>query len=586
MPRPPPWVLVLLGGLAAALLVLWPGILQPTSVLIGHESIDVWSHAWGLHWFTESLAEGRLPWVVEGAAWPERRVLWYIDPIGALLTAPLQLGGPALAWNGLLAMQVTALFVAGHAWGRSLGGSGWLAGAALATTPCIQGELWNGVNEAVWLAPVALAGWAAARRKRWTGVAAGVALIATPYHGLGAALLVATVLLMGGSPTREGPRPGVGNRLAELVLAGFLAALVAGPFLWALAQSVASTEAFVNRPLAGGWNEPTLLSNAVDPRALVKPGDFWSVASEGGANGIAWRRTPYLGLTLLALAVVGLIRRPRLWPLLVPLLVGLVATLGHFLWFDGAWVRTPEGGRYILPLGSIRQAAGITLEHPMRFVGSAIVVLAGLADAGLTRLGRWGTWSPIVLVPLVVVEHLMVAPNAWPLAASPAALPAVHAALPDDGLAVVDLPADSGFGMRTDRYLYWNAIHDRPVPWNNRVGSTGTASMNDALRTMVLLSKRDTPVPGTPGVPAADADLDAALEELVEHGLGYVIVHPGLFEKDRQGPIHRKALTSLMGGPPQELEGAWVGTVGDGRAPAGEPSRSSAPPSGPPPGAR
>lgn len=574
MPRPAPWQLALLAALALATLVLWPGISYPTQGLIGHESIDVWSHVWGMHWFVSELASGRIPWEVSGAAWPERRVLWYVDPLGALLTAPLQLISPALAWNGLLYVQISALFMAGWLWGRSLGGRGWLAGAALATTPGILGELWNGVSEAAWLAPVALAGWAAARRSRWTGLAVGLALICTPYHGLGAALLVTAVLLMGGAPYDAAGgvvqrRPSAGTRLGELVMAGLLAALLAAPFLWALKASTASPEAFVNRPFFQGWNEPTLLSNAVDPRALVTPGDFWSVPFNDSIHGISWRRTPYLGLGLLGLSVLGLVRRPRHWPVLLAGLVAAVATLGHFLWLDEQWVRTADGGRYLLPLGMLRENLGIALEHPMRFSATVVVCLAGLADAGLGRGGegpvaRWLGRAAVALAPLLVFEHLVLAPNAWPIATSPAGLPTVHTELPEDGLAVVDLPADSGFGMRTDRYLYWQALHDRPVPWNNRVGSSGTASMNPALRTMVLLSKKDPGPPGSPGVPEADADLEAALAELEAAGLGYVLVHPWMFEKDRLEREFRSALDPLLGEP--EVRGdAWVYRLGPAR---------------------
>lgn len=548
---PPPWSLALLASVALAVLVLWPGIAMPTQALIGHPSIDVWAHVWGMHWFVTELVQGRFPWEVVGASWPETRVLWYIDPIGALLSAPLQLIHPALAWNGLLLAEIVALAFCGWGWGRSLGGRGWLAGAALATTPMIQAELWNGVSEAVWLAPVALAGWLAAHRSRWAGLAVGVSLAMTPYHGIGAALLVTALTLLGGAPSLEGPRPTWQRRVGDLVLAGAIALLVAAPFMWLLKEGVSSKLSFVNRPFLQGWNWPSLYSNAVDPRALVTPGQFWSVPFVESAQGISWRRTPYLGLGLLGLSVVGLVRVPRLWPLVLPLGVLVTATLGHFLFFDNGWVETAEGGKYQLPLGLVVEQLGIAMEHPMRFAGSAVVVLAGLADRAA---GRWG----LLLAPLIVFEHLQLAPHAWPISTSPAGLPAVHVGLEADGKAVIDLPADYGAGMHTDRYLYWETLHGRPVPWNNHVGSTGTASMNPALRTMALLSKRGPVVPGTPGVPAADADLPAALDELVDQGLGWVVVHPWMFRSDPVALKHREALTDLMGPPTQDSRDAWV----------------------------
>ena len=50
MTRLPPWSAAAALGCALAWLVLWPGIATPTQVLVGHESLDVWSHAWGQAW--------------------------------------------------------------------------------------------------------------------------------------------------------------------------------------------------------------------------------------------------------------------------------------------------------------------------------------------------------------------------------------------------------------------------------------------------------------------------------------------------------------------------------------------------------
>ena len=91
-------------AIGLALLVVGPA-LRP-DVLLGHENLDNWSHAWGMHWFASSLASGNLPWEVTGAAYPSSRVLWYVDPMGALLASPLQLISPAAAYNGLAFFQI------------------------------------------------------------------------------------------------------------------------------------------------------------------------------------------------------------------------------------------------------------------------------------------------------------------------------------------------------------------------------------------------------------------------------------------------------------------------------------------------
>ncbi|MBK9645468.1 MAG: hypothetical protein IPO67_10020 [Deltaproteobacteria bacterium] len=535
-------------GFALAVLMLWPGILYGPNALIGHPNLDVWSHAWGMSWFIERLASFELPWEVKVAAFPERRVLWYVDPLGALLTAPLQaLSGPAVAWNVLLTLELTLCGWAAWLFGRALGGRGWLAAAALTTTPLLQTELWNGVSEACWLAPIPLAGALAARRSKYTGVAIGLAWLATPYHGFGATGLGAAILLMGGV---GGERPPWATRLKELALALVIGAALALPQSIMLKMSVNTDAPFVNRPLWDGFNEPSMRTNAVDPRSLFMPGDFWSRETIDTPLSSPWKHTPYLGLGVLALAVVGFVRSPRLWPLFVVAVSAAVACLGFFLWWDGAWVRGENGELMKLPFGFFADWTKLGLVHHLRFVGVAVAILAAVADRGLGRLG-------VIAVPFVVYEHLQLAPNCWPLPVSPAQLPAVYSALPDDGRAVIDLPADSGYGNRTNRFLFYQALHDRPVPWTNKVGSMGAASMNHALRTWVLLSKKDPVSPGSPGVPPADADLGAAVDELYNQGFGWVVLHPRLLAEMAQLDTHKQSLDALLG-PGELVEEVWV----------------------------
>ena len=289
--------------LARRVLSLWERLGVARGALFGF-ALDVWRHAWGMSWFIERLSTFELPWEVKVAAFPERRVLWYVDPLGALLTAPLQaLSGPAVAWNVLLTLELTLCGWAAWLFGRALGGRGWLAAAALTTTPLLQTELWNGVSEACWLAPIPLAGALAARRSKYTGVAIGLAWLATPYHGFGATGLGAAILLMGGV---GGERPPWATRLKELALALVIGAALALPQSIMLKMSVDTDAPFVNRPLWDGFNEPSMRTNAVDPRSLFMPGDFWSRETIDTPLSSPWKHTPYLGLGVLAPGVFGL----------------------------------------------------------------------------------------------------------------------------------------------------------------------------------------------------------------------------------------------------------------------------------------
>ena len=320
------------------------------------------------------------------------------------------------------------------------------------------------------------------------------------------------------------------------------------PHALALQAAMGAPESFVMRPLWwGGFNPAVLRSNATDPLAFVTPGDFWSVPFVGDAWSIHWKRTPYLGLGLLGLSALAVARRGRRWPLLLCVAAGVVAALGPFLWHDGGWVQTAAGGYYRLPMAWVMEHVPISLDHPMRFAVLAVVALAGLADAAVGRAG-------LLLAPLIVVEHLAVAPNAWPLAAADAALPAAYAALPDDGRAVIDLPADAGTGNRTNAYLLWQRLHGRGVPWGNKVGAVGIPSKNAALKAWAVQSRRMT---GYIEGYDPDADLDVAMEQLVADGYGWVLLHPDLLPEPSLLQKHERALVPFLG-EPVEIDGVRV----------------------------
>jgi hypothetical protein len=505
-----------------ALLVVGPAL--GGGRLLGHENLDNWSHAWGMHWFSTELMSGNLPWDVHGAAYPESRVLWYVDPMGALLVTPLQAFGPDIAYNALALLQVGIAAFCGWGFGRALGGRGWVAAAGVATMPLLQTELHNGVVEAAWVGLIAGAGWLAARGSRWTGVVVGLVGIASPYHGLGAGVL-AGVLLLSGEGTWK-------KRALLCGLAAVVSIVVVLPHATMLARGFQSTEPFVLRPLWNGLNDPSMRVNATDWMAYLRPGDFWSLAPSDALGAVPWKHTPYLGWLLLVGAVVAWVRAPRLRWLLVPFTFSVVISLGSFLWHDEAWVTTANGSRYKLPLGFLSEWFHLELTHHMRFVGMACVVLAGLADRAS---GRWG---PLLAVG-VCLENLVVAPNCWPPPSSDAAVPAVYAQV---DAPVLDLPAARGESNATNRYLYWQAVHGQPVPWNNKVGMTGY--INPTLKSWVDLSR------------AGHVGTDEGLDELSEH-FGYVVLHPDLVERVDILSRHRRVLDATLG-QPTEVDGALL----------------------------
>ena len=100
--------LALLYSLFLALLIVLPSWKE--GHLIGHPNLDVWSHAWGMDWFADKLRSGEFPWYVDGVSWPETRVLWYIDPMGALFMTPFSwFLGPVQSYNILIVSQIFLL---------------------------------------------------------------------------------------------------------------------------------------------------------------------------------------------------------------------------------------------------------------------------------------------------------------------------------------------------------------------------------------------------------------------------------------------------------------------------------------------
>lgn len=525
-------------GVVVATLVLWPGVLSPRARLIGDEGLDVWSHAWGIRWFYEALAAGTLPWRVTGLAWPQSGVLWYIDPLGALLSLPVQLfAGNAAGHNAILFFQVMLATWAGWGMARAMGGRGWLAGLALGTAPTLLAEIHNGTVEACWLGLVPLAGWAAARGSRWAGPLVGLASFATPYHGIGAALLVGAVLLFEPhAPTRRAWRV----RLIDTATAAAWAALIALPAFLLLKASIEDPSGLAKKAIIT-MNLPVFRINAVDPIAFVQAGDFWTVDLYGALT-TPFRRTPYLGLSLLGLSAWSLWRHRRFTWLLLPATILATLSLGPYLWHDGDFVQTQGGDRLALPFAFVLRSLGVAMDHPLRFIGGTITVLAVLADR-LTA--PWPVGGIAAVCALVAVEHLSWAPNVWPIHTADASLPAVYESL-DEG-AIIDLPAARGRSIATNRYLYWHGLHGHPIPYGHKVGPD-LPNMNPTLRKWAALSRTG---PSGPLSPPTETGFSTkkAVRSLGKNGFRWVVLHGEMLATEALAAKHRKVLTEALGPP-------------------------------------
>jgi len=502
--------------------------LAPARRLIGSPDVDVWNHAWGPWWWADSLRQGVLPWHTELLRWPVGGVLWFIDPALALVGAPLVLlFGAALAYNLTLLLSVALTATTTRHLARQLGAD---SAAATVTAAAGAGSAWvvcalhNGITEAAHLAPTALALAEAARALRSPGPRAGLRLglavgltaALSPYAGLAVGVVVGTRLLLGPGSLRDL------SRTAGPAL-GAAAAVAAGPIALLLA-SLRSPDAMVRR--SPQLDASLLLHNAVDPRSFVAPGGFQSVdlSAEGFVH------MGYLGLFALALAAVGLHRRPEGWRWAVAALVSVVLALGSQLFWGGAFVRV-AGHALPLPWAALKALLpGLAITHPLRMVMPAVVLVAALAAVALTGQRR-------ILVAAatagVLVDGLVLSGAPWPVATADATIPAVYADLarPLDqppGEAILDLPTDLGATMGASRYLYWQTAHRRPIPYipDARATTASLVSQPDFRHLAALCRRR----------PAEDAAEDFASSlhgpvhapNLLHEGFRWVILHRDL----------------------------------------------------------
>ena len=259
-----------------------------------------------------------------------------------------------------------------------------------------------------------------------------------------------------------------------------------------------------------------------------------------------------------------MIQQPKARWWLLPIAATTALALGPFLWHDGDFVRTSSGDLIALPFRALL-GLGVVMDHPLRFISGAATVLAVLADVGshkfIKRIKAHThriLWVGVVAT-LALAEHLLIAPNVWPIATSDGAIPEVYAALDGNG-AIIDLPAARGQSIATNRYLYWQGMHGHPIPYSHKVGPD-LPTMNPALRTWADLSRDMPRTRNDPGRLQGNENLDQAIARLAKSGFDWVVLHPELLLDESTALRHRRALESQLG-PPNEIQGRLVWRLG------------------------
>jgi len=542
--------------LAIALVATFPLVTRPLSRLVGHPDVDLWNHAWGAWWFWDCFSQGRLPYHTDLLMAPQGGPLWYIDPVGALLTAPLvPLLGVALSWNLLVLGNVLLASWAVRRLALVLGASAaasWLASVALACSPYLLSEVHNGVSEAMgigWCLLALTAGLQAMKSDRlrdWavTGLLLGITGVASYYYGLAAGLLLACwALLLPGPPWL---RRGAGGLLALAVASLLL--LPAGALIQ---HSLLHPQAIAARtalPQVG--REMLMAHNAVDPRSFLWPGDFQSV--DLAAMGEAFRHSSYLGLAALALALSA-----RRWRLLAGGLVLGVLSLGPWLWWDGDWFTLSSGARLALPTKLLGLALpSVATTHFQRLGMPLVALVAALAALAASRWPR--RW--LVTVALVLAaDGLLLGPSPWPL--RQAAVPdwraheAIAASAPEtehDRLVntVLDLPVEVGATMAVSRYLLYQAASHRPIP-NRPDPRFDSSSLLGVPAYSVLAAASVTREPHRSGLLGGMGGQLEQVEilDLRTRGIQWIVLHTELVQADEAD--HLRAQLELWFGSPE-----------------------------------
>lgn len=547
-----------LGALLAA-----PALRDPTRWALGHPETDTYNHLWGYWHVVGQLSQGRSPLDAPGLGWPGGGRLYFIDMLGALLTAPAQLLlGPVFAYNLGLALNVALAGLGAYLLARHLRyplAAALFAGLAYATTPHLLGQIYDGISETAGIGWLPLCVLSTLRWREQPSVRSGalagatlaMASLASFYYGLFSGLFVGALLLdwMVARP-RALARPGVWR--SGLAFAATLLVL-AGPALWLFNQSLGAPDALVTRD--EGFVSLTLTGhNMVDLLSFFRPGRTYSPDLRERFDE-ALIVVVYVGWTLLLAAGAALLRartrpaeREALRPWLVGALISFVLSLGPYLYVAGSYASLPGDRPLPLPFLALLSSLPIfsRISHAFRFavpLGLCVSMLAAgwvrtRRRPGLVAAALSGIWllelallSPAVL-PLPVSDTQRIPPNGEFAHKMAGPYP------PDaSDCAQLDLPASLQVLARS-QYAWQQRWHALRIPYGLN-DPTPRALAENRLGQAILNLERSSLDTLPPELPTLDLVL--GLRALERQGLCGVLVHSRLYP-----PVIREKVVGLL----------------------------------------
>ena len=137
-----------------ALVFTFPLVLDFTGSVLGDLESDVWKHLWGMWWVKSCLLEANvLPLYTHLLNAPYGGALFFIDPLNALISTPLQLvWEPATVYNLMVMFNIVLAAVGGWCLAREISGNRYAAffgGAVYGFSTYMMAYLNSGVTEAI-----------------------------------------------------------------------------------------------------------------------------------------------------------------------------------------------------------------------------------------------------------------------------------------------------------------------------------------------------------------------------------------------------------------------------------------------------
>ena len=375
--------------------VSWP-ILPGGDVIVGDPLGEADNHLW-MFWHALGSGRANLP---AGVALP------LMDPVNLPVFSVGHWVSPSLGWAGMRLWNVALAFVGGAALARCFvrGPAVWVGSVVLGTAPFLSGVMDFGITESWpvgWFAihMAALLGLArhgGIGRALLAGVSLGMIGLSGWYHALfGLVLEVALVPLLWWR-----------YRRTALWMQGGVGLVMVLPSLLRFLSVADGFEARWRAPSPGppgprpDWADLPVFGT--DVLNFVLP----------HLDAVHPSKTVYLGVVALALAVVGLVLRPRVTlPLLAGALPFGILALGHWPTLAGKAIGFPGPAWFLAEHVDAMRG----LSHWYRAVAGCLPFLAAAAavgaDALLSRLPRGTTAIGSGLVVLITFDAILLGGN-------------------------------------------------------------------------------------------------------------------------------------------------------------------------------